>query len=116
MPALPKSLRRPHPWLAAALAFWGLVGLDWLRPPEDQLSAKGYHAAVSVYRWAKPKLGFKASCRYSPSCSHYSTQAVEEHGMVRGLILTVQRLQSCTTDVPKGTVQPVPPREADGGP
>jgi len=44
------------------------------------------------------------ACRYRPTCSEYSIQAVERYGIGRGLFLTVKRLASCTNDVPMGTV------------
>jgi putative membrane protein insertion efficiency factor len=34
-------------------------------------------------------------CKYEPSCSHYATQAVEEFGILRGLILAGWRLLRC---------------------
>ena len=32
------------------------------------------------------------SCRYWPSCSEYARQALERHGVARGLLLAAQRL------------------------
>lgn len=34
-------------------------------------------------------------CKYEPSCSRYATQAVEEFGILRGLILAGWRLLRC---------------------
>jgi len=34
-------------------------------------------------------------CKYEPSCSHYAAQAVEEYGILRGLILAGWRLLRC---------------------
>jgi len=34
-------------------------------------------------------------CKYEPSCSHYATQAVEEFGILRGLILAGWRVLRC---------------------
>lgn len=34
-------------------------------------------------------------CKYEPSCSHYATQAVEQYGILRGLILAGWRLLRC---------------------
>lgn len=48
---------------------------------------KFYRAAVS------PWLGTR--CRFHPSCSQYSIEAVEKHGLIRGLILTFKRLGRC---------------------
>lgn len=34
-------------------------------------------------------------CRYYPSCSHYSLQAVQAHGLSKGSWLTARRLVRC---------------------
>jgi len=34
-------------------------------------------------------------CKYAPSCSHYAAQAVQEYGILRGLILAGWRLLRC---------------------
>jgi uncharacterized protein len=34
-------------------------------------------------------------CKYEPSCSQYATQAVEQYGILRGLILAGWRLLRC---------------------
>ena len=35
------------------------------------------------------------ACRYMPSCSEYATEAVERHGVLKGLALAVKRVLSC---------------------
>ena len=35
------------------------------------------------------------SCRFSPSCSHYSQEAVEKYGVIKGFMLGVKRLGRC---------------------
>jgi putative membrane protein insertion efficiency factor len=35
------------------------------------------------------------SCRFYPSCSHYSQEAVEKYGVVKGVWLGVKRLGRC---------------------
>ena len=34
-------------------------------------------------------------CRFTPSCSCYAIEAVERHGALRGVWLTVRRLARC---------------------
>ncbi|MGE0601035.1 MAG: membrane protein insertion efficiency factor YidD [Dehalococcoidia bacterium] len=34
-------------------------------------------------------------CRYSPTCSNYSVEALQRHGALRGSWLTVRRLVRC---------------------
>ncbi len=47
------------------------------------------------------------SCRFAPSCSEYARQAVEKHGVLRGLWLGLGRLLRCHPFRPGG-YDPVP--------
>lgn len=38
---------------------------------------------------------FSADCLYDPSCSDFSKQAVKEYGLIKGGLLTVDRLGRC---------------------
>ncbi|HET6582644.1 MAG TPA: membrane protein insertion efficiency factor YidD [Nannocystaceae bacterium] len=46
-------------------------------------------------------------CRFYPSCSHYACEALETHGLARGLGLAVRRVLRCHPFHPGG-VDPVP--------
>lgn len=46
-------------------------------------------------------------CKFYPSCSHYALEAVEDHGLARGLELALQRLLRCRPGV-FGGYDPVP--------
>ncbi|ASS73554.1 membrane protein insertion efficiency factor YidD [Tumebacillus algifaecis] len=35
------------------------------------------------------------SCRFYPTCSEYGVQAVQTHGVLRGLFLTLKRILKC---------------------
>jgi len=49
---------------------------------------------IVVYRYTlSPLLG--NCCRFEPSCSRYAEQALQQHGLVRGLWLTLKRLIRC---------------------
>jgi len=54
---------------------------------------------LRFYRWAiSPMLTALAGgtiCRFEPSCSQYATEAVSQHGAVRGSWLTLKRLGRC---------------------
>ena len=61
---------------------------------------------VRVYQYAlSPFLG--PSCRFYPSCSEYTRQAIQRHGPLGGLILAVKRILRCHPFHPGG-VDPVP--------
>ena len=51
-------------------------------------------ALVMLYRYTLGAL-FPASCKYHPSCSRYALEALREHGLVRGSVLTGWRLLRC---------------------
>ena len=49
---------------------------------------KGYKFLIS------PFLGH--SCRYVPTCSEYTIEALKEFGLIKGIFLSVKRILSCT--------------------
>jgi putative membrane protein insertion efficiency factor len=44
-------------------------------------------------RWISPML--PAACRFSPTCSEYMMEAVEKHGIARGIWMGLKRLGRC---------------------
>ncbi|HJO07348.1 MAG TPA: membrane protein insertion efficiency factor YidD [Chloroflexota bacterium] len=60
---------------------------------------RGYQAAIS------PLLG--GGCRFSPSCSEYTYEAVATHGNFRGLWLGIRRIVRCHP-FSRGGHDPVP--------
>lgn len=39
--------------------------------------------------------GLPRRCKYEPTCSRYATQAIEQYGILRGLVLAGWRLLRC---------------------
>lgn len=63
-------------------------------------------------RWISPLL--PAACRFEPTCSVYAHEAIEYHGLSRGMRLTVWRLLRCQP-FSRGGFDPVPTgHEASG--
>lgn len=49
---------------------------------------------IKVYYWAvSPWLGSR--CRYVPSCSEFAMQALDQHGAIKGLWLSLKRISRC---------------------
>ncbi|HIE45985.1 MAG TPA: membrane protein insertion efficiency factor YidD [Flavobacteriaceae bacterium] len=46
-----------------------------------------YQIAISPYT--------PASCRFEPTCSHYSAEALTKHGLFKGGKLAIKRIFSC---------------------
>jgi putative membrane protein insertion efficiency factor len=42
------------------------------------------------------------ACRFWPSCSHYSAQAIDRYGVARGVWLSLRRLGRCHPFHPGG--------------
>ena len=51
-----------------------------------------------------------ASCRLQPTCSHYSKEALEKHGLWKGGKLAIKRILSCHPWGKSG-YDPVPEKE-----
>lgn len=64
---------------------------------------------IRFYKWfISPTL--PSACRFTPTCSEYMYEAIEVHGLTRGLRLGVARLWRCQPMYPGG-YDPVPPKE-----
>lgn len=109
MPALRKCLKHPGFYLLVGLAFAGLIALDASRAPQKQASARAYLGVLHAYRkGVSPAIGGVVRCRFEPSCSRYSEEAVRRYGIAPGLRLTVARLWRCRARTPPATPDPVP--------
>lgn len=49
---------------------------------------------VYFYRYSISPL-FPARCRYQPTCSQYTIEAVQKHGIFKGGWLALKRISSC---------------------
>ncbi|MFL6583311.1 MAG: membrane protein insertion efficiency factor YidD [Chthoniobacterales bacterium] len=83
---------------------------DWTRPPASQWSVRAYDVAViGGYRTAvRPITRHVVRCRFQPTCSRYSQEAMQRHGFPVGFVLTSWRLIRCGPWIHEGTRDPVP--------
>jgi uncharacterized protein len=50
---------------------------------------------IKFYKYAiSPWLGV-SKCRYTPTCSTYAIQALQKHGLFKGMYLFIKRFASC---------------------
>lgn len=94
----------------------GSLVVDSCRAPSNQVGAQLWVRLVRVYQTTcSPHLANHVRCRYVPTCSEYSVQAVSEHGWLTGIRLTIRRLARCRKSVAPGTYDP-PPGPAPSSP
>lgn len=96
--------------LAVAILVAAAALFDWTRPAPEQWSVRLYDLAViKSYRTLVHPITSKVSrCRFQPTCSRYSHEAMHAHGFPEGLVLTLWRLTRCGPWVHPGTRDAVP--------
>jgi putative membrane protein insertion efficiency factor len=110
MSSLRQRLKLPGTYLTAlAVLVVGCVADSFL-PPRLQVTGCVYVLTVRGYQvLLRPALKKYIACRYVPTCSEYSIQAVQFYGIRKGLLLTWQRVNSCQRIIRMGTSDPVLP-------
>ena len=92
MSALRRGLKRPETYLAVFAVFVMAAAADTFRPADRQVSSRGYIGLVDFYQAdISPRLRSYITCRYEPTCSEYSKQAVARFGVLEGLALSWRR-------------------------
>ena len=49
---------------------------------------------IKLYQYSiSPIIGPR--CRYLPSCSNYALEAIDKHGVTKGMFLSIKRISKC---------------------
>lgn len=79
-----------------------------------ELPKRCVQSLIRLYQLTlSPYLG--RQCRFYPSCSHYALEAIEQHGLLRGSVLSLRRLGRCHP-FHAGGVDLVPARRTGNAP
>ncbi len=63
---------------------------------------------IVLYQWIISPF-FPSHCNYHPTCSEYTRQAIQRHGLIRGLTMGLMRIGRCSARFAGGS-DPVPDR------
>lgn len=55
---------------------------------------KAILSVIAIYRLALSPI-LPAGCRFTPTCSAYSKEAIERYGVLKGILLSIKRLLRC---------------------
>jgi len=75
-----------------------------------KLSRRAVQAPIHVYRKFISPLK-PPTCRFYPTCSQYALEAIEIHGVAKGIGLAAKRIGKCHPFHPGG-FDPVPPAKS----
>lgn len=60
----------------------------------SKMIAAPFILLIKLYQWIiSPWLGPK--CRYTPTCSAYTIEAIQKYGVIKGIWLGIKRLSRC---------------------
>jgi uncharacterized protein len=49
---------------------------------------------IRIYQYMVSPL-IPGACRFTPTCSEYSADAIKKHGVIKGVILGIKRIGKC---------------------
>lgn len=60
----------------------------------QKISRKIATFPIIIYQYIISPI-FPSSCRFTPTCSHYSKEAIIKHGVFKGIKLSIKRISRC---------------------
>jgi putative membrane protein insertion efficiency factor len=72
---------------------------------------KVFISAIRLYQLILSPLKVRPSCIFYPSCSQYTIEAIEMHGVIYGLVLGIWRILRCNPFNNHGGYDPVPEKK-----
>jgi putative component of membrane protein insertase Oxa1/YidC/SpoIIIJ protein YidD len=82
-----------------------------IRPETSDADTSPVAVALTFYRKTVSRADGRR-CMMYPSCSHYSEQAFEKHGFIKGWVMTSDRLLRCGRDEQRISEQIIIDRQA----
>ncbi len=106
----PSRARSPvwGPLILAALT--GFAAGDAIKPPNEQLGTRLAVGVIDTYRLTLSPVFERTGlirCRFHPTCSAYSREAILRYGWPRGTVLAATRILRCNP-FSRGGEDPVP--------
>jgi len=88
-----------------------------MRKPAPPFAPLQVRAALLALRFYKAYLSilFAGNCRFEPTCSQYTYQAIERFGVARGVWLGTKRLLRCHPFSRRFGYDPIPDNWKDAG-
>ena len=78
----------------------------------SQFFKKGIISLIRFYQKYLSGLKQGSSCRFIPACSTYAIEAIEIHGLLKGVALALWRILRCNPFC-KGGYDPVPKKHEE---
>jgi putative membrane protein insertion efficiency factor len=70
-----------------------LAGVDWESSMANKIVLPFIWLVRAYQKYISPLT--PPSCRYAPTCSEYTIQALQKHGLLKGGWLAIKRIGSC---------------------
>jgi len=92
-----RLVRHTYSFIILILALSLFLFADQSRPPENQFIVKVLVFSIEKYcEYVSPHLKGSVTCKFTPTCSTYSTMVLKKYGFLKGTKMTINRLAKCS--------------------